>query len=572
LASAVQAIQETTLDAEAAAKRDDSAKPSVIQHPEAVDDFVRNFLVRMNMFRTLDCFETEWYELREKGQIPVDQVGVVSDVYSKSENMALEVQRLHDEAEKFKIAAMKAKDTYVRLRKERDYHRMHHKRVVQEKNRLITDLRRMRDHYACYEPTLRTLKHKYETAMKEKMLTKLERDRIVNEVQGLKSVLKTIEQTRASSGTNGSATVLPGVIPCQRNGSIVMLDKYGRGPTQQALAAERAKWEAPDVRKMTEPRYPNDSKFPKDTGINPLLAHVKPLQSGKSYRLTQTIQAHTLAVSSLALHPRKQVLATASDDQTWKVWGLPNGELIMTGRGHTDWVAGCDFHPSGVKLATVSGDTTVKIWDFAKGDCVHTFTDHQKAVWSCSWHSCGDFLATCSMDKTGKLWDLNSLRCRYTLRGHTESVNSIEFLPFSNTLLTCSADKTVSLWDARTSICAQTFYGHHHSVNHCTFNMRGDTIASCDSYGAVKMWDVRNVASMTTIDCGPHPANMVSFDPSGSTLAVASNDASIKIYEVASGKLLTLAGHEDAVQCVLFERAGEFLVSGGSDLTFRIWA
>lgn len=36
----------------------------------------------------------------------------------------------------------KAKETYVKLRKERDYHRMHHKRVVQEKNKLINDIKR----------------------------------------------------------------------------------------------------------------------------------------------------------------------------------------------------------------------------------------------------------------------------------------------------------------------------------------------------------------------------------------------------------------------------------------------
>jgi len=92
----------------------------------------------------------------------------------------------------------KAKDTYVKLRKERDYHRMHHKRVVQEKNRLITDIRRIKDHYAAYEPTLQHLRCKYETAMKEKMLTKLERDRYSGQVQGLRSTLKTIEDNRGS--------------------------------------------------------------------------------------------------------------------------------------------------------------------------------------------------------------------------------------------------------------------------------------------------------------------------------------------------------------------------------------
>ena len=53
---------------------------------------------------------------------------------------------------------------------------------------------------------------------------------------------------------------------------------------------------------------------------------------------------------SVALHPEKQVLATASDDRTWKLWSLPNGELILTGLGHSDWVSCCDFHPSYVVL------------------------------------------------------------------------------------------------------------------------------------------------------------------------------------------------------------------------------
>ncbi len=30
----------------------------------------------------------------------------------------------------------------MKMRKERDYHRMHHKRVVQEKNKLIGDIKR----------------------------------------------------------------------------------------------------------------------------------------------------------------------------------------------------------------------------------------------------------------------------------------------------------------------------------------------------------------------------------------------------------------------------------------------
>ena len=35
-----------------------------------------------------------------------------------------------------------AKEKYVHLRKERDYHRMHHRRTLQEKEKLMTDMKR----------------------------------------------------------------------------------------------------------------------------------------------------------------------------------------------------------------------------------------------------------------------------------------------------------------------------------------------------------------------------------------------------------------------------------------------
>ena len=81
---------------------------------------------------------------------------------------------------------------YIKLKKERDFHRMHHKRVTQEKNKLIVDMKRLRQHYAMYEPTLKQLKNQYESALREKMLTKLERDKAVSQIIGLQTTLKQI--------------------------------------------------------------------------------------------------------------------------------------------------------------------------------------------------------------------------------------------------------------------------------------------------------------------------------------------------------------------------------------------
>jgi len=82
-----------------------------------------------------------------------------------------------------------------------------------------------------------------------------------------------------------------------------------------------------------------------------------------SLTLTKTFKGHLMGVTGLSYNPAKKILATASDDSTWKLWTIPNGELIMSGEGHQDWLGGCCFHPSNQFIATCSGDGEVKVWD-----------------------------------------------------------------------------------------------------------------------------------------------------------------------------------------------------------------
>jgi WD40 repeat protein len=116
--------------------------------------------------------------------------------------------------------------------------------------------------------------------------------------------------------------------------------------------------------------------IPLEDRPNPYLQQTIEALNYKNPSLQKTFKGHMMAVSALALHPRKSIIATASDDFTWKIWTIPNGELIMSGEGHKDWVSGVAFHPKGSHLATSSGDSTVKIWDFINAGCMATFREH----------------------------------------------------------------------------------------------------------------------------------------------------------------------------------------------------
>lgn len=93
----------------------------------------------------------------------------------------------------YKQAADKAREDLLKTQKERDFHQMHHKRIVQEKNKLINDLKRLKLHYASYEPAIRVLHEKHHALLKQKMLTSLERDRAIGQISGLQETLKHME-------------------------------------------------------------------------------------------------------------------------------------------------------------------------------------------------------------------------------------------------------------------------------------------------------------------------------------------------------------------------------------------
>ncbi|KFO93512.1 Sperm-associated antigen 16 protein, partial [Buceros rhinoceros silvestris] len=183
LTKALQTVQEQAEDARILALRPIlTSEKSVSEIPETMDDFICNFLVRLGMSRTLDCFQTEWYELIQRGVFRAKDAGLVPTVCTRNQQLEEENMLLRKDLENYKLAANKAKEAFLKMQKERDFHQMHHKRVVQEKNRLICDIERLKAHYASYEPVLKQLTEKYQTALRQKMLTSLERARAVGQV------------------------------------------------------------------------------------------------------------------------------------------------------------------------------------------------------------------------------------------------------------------------------------------------------------------------------------------------------------------------------------------------------
>ena len=88
---------------------------------------------------------------------------------------------------------------------------------------------------------------------------------------------------------------------------------------------------------------------------------------------------------------------------------------LQTLEGHGSLVNSVAFSHDSSRLASASADETVKIWDASSGACVQTLEGHGDSVWSVAFSHDSSRLASASSDKTVKIWDASSGACLQSL-------------------------------------------------------------------------------------------------------------------------------------------------------------
>jgi hypothetical protein len=95
-----------------------------------------------------------------------------------------------------------------------------------------------------------------------------------------------------------------------------------------------------------------------------------------SSQVRVTLRGHSGSVDGVAFSPDGKRLATASGDETAKVWDAQRGKQLLTLRGHSGFVSGVAFSPDGKRLATTGRDGTAKVWDAESGKELLTLRRH----------------------------------------------------------------------------------------------------------------------------------------------------------------------------------------------------
>lgn len=105
---------------------------------EQSDEFIRNFFIKFGMRRTLEAFQQEMCEHKANARLP-KSLPEIPEIYRKNAELSDELAVLQEELDEARIIAEKARSTYDKLRKQRDFQKINHRRVQQEKQKLGTD-------------------------------------------------------------------------------------------------------------------------------------------------------------------------------------------------------------------------------------------------------------------------------------------------------------------------------------------------------------------------------------------------------------------------------------------------
>lgn len=163
------------------------------------------------------------------------------------------------------------------------------------------------------------------------------------------------------------------------------------------------------------------------------------------------------------------MVVSASDDGTIGVWRVPDNFSVFEEygslddckdiapvkflTGHGKKVGHLEFNPTASSvLASASLDNTIKIWDVESGDVLFTLK-HPSFVTSFSWNYDGSKIASVAKDKVLRVWNVREEKVTSEGKGHAGAKGSrVIWLGDQERVLTTGfsliSDREMALWDA----------------------------------------------------------------------------------------------------------------------------
>ncbi|PSN58928.1 hypothetical protein BS50DRAFT_509500, partial [Corynespora cassiicola Philippines] len=278
-------------------------------------------------------------------------------------------------------------------------------------------------------------------------------------------------------------------------------------------------------------------------------------------------------LSGLAFSPEASIVRRAFNEQVRQEvrvvlgrdaeWDACHSVL----EGHSGWVKAVVFSPDSQLVASASDDSTVRVWETATGRCRSVLKGHSRGVNAVVFSPNGKLVASASDDSTVRVWETATGRCRSVLKGHSDEVKAVMFSPDGQLVVSASWDGTVRVWETATGQRRSVLKGHSDWVKAVVFSPDGQLVASSSYDRTVRVWETATGQRRSVLEGHLYGVNAVVFSPNGKLVASASDDRTVRVWEAATGQYPSvLKEHLEEVRTVVFSPDGQTLRTDKGDI------
>ncbi|MFO0515293.1 MAG: WD40 repeat domain-containing protein [bacterium] len=192
---------------------------------------------------------------------------------------------------------------------------------------------------------------------------------------------------------------------------------------------------------------------------------------------------------------KNNIIASASQDNTIKLWNLDQNCCEKTLTGHTNWVTTVQLFKLDPKiLISASYDHNIKFWNLDSGECMKTIGSvFGKGVLN-AYYAREGYIVYGSVGNSLKIYDYLNETEKFSLKGHTNLVNCFANLGIFNPnyIASGSDDKTVKIWNLLTGELVYNLPGHRECINSLTHlnGFNANLLASVSDDRTIRIWNL----------------------------------------------------------------------------------